>query len=315
MNNILDVILVFLAIVNLCLHSTGCYLLICLYQNGNQKLQQIYLINFSCCEIVMNCVQLVCCTLEMISTSPNTNELRKYLDIVNLAGNGTVYYLSISYINLDRFFDILLNIRYPVYWSEQKSKYLISCTWFVGIFVAVIFSLLYKLKATDYYHVLFTYFFPTLNSVFLIIAVFAYSYIFHKYKQTRPLPTHKIRRRGVTDKPSLNQVAIYRNSRFHIPVLIVISFVVLKVLPDLTAEIFIFGDVNDVDMMLNICFVSYAFAGIASAYIYVFVQKPIRALLCKKVRATRSLWNLRKAKRVRKRVVFVIPLRDISIDM
>ena len=305
MNNVLIGILMVLTMVNICLHSTGCYLLFCLYGKTNQTLQQLYLINLSCCEVVINLVELMCCAVELISTSTNINEFQKYLDIINLAGNGTVYYLSISYVNLDRLFDILLNIRYPVYWSEQKAKYLITCTWSVGVIVAVVFCLSYQIEGTEQYHVLFTYFFPTLNSAFLVIALATYSFIYHKYKQTRIMPTQKVRRRGVTVKPpstaSINPMAVYRNSRFHIPVLIVTSFVVLKVIPDLVAQIIGCGNKEKCKVILYICFMSHALTGIASAYIYVFMEKSVKRLLQKRIRRALSKWRPCESNRMRRK--------------
>lgn len=189
MNVVVNVTLFFLSLINIFIHSVGCYLLYSLFRNGKENLQQFYLLHFSSCQVVINSLELFCCLLEMIPTSTvDFHGLREYMDIINIAGNGTVYYLFTSYITIDRLCDILLNIRYPVYWSERKVLYLIISSWLTGLALSVIFCLAYGLINLNYYQVLFTYYFPTFNVGFLILVIVTYSFIFHRYRKTRSLP-------------------------------------------------------------------------------------------------------------------------------
>lgn len=284
---LLNVPSIILSIVNILLHFLGCFLLFELRRNGKDNLQQYYLIHFSCCELVGNMLELVCCVLEHVSSRNNILLLRKYFDVINIAGNGSVYYIIISIITLDRLFDILLNIRYPVYWSKKKAKYLMVMMWSAGIIVSIVFCVTFAFGYTDYYNVLFGYYLPILNAIFLVIAVLTYSFIFHKYRVTRPIV--KKRRPGVVEKKGtiMSRFTIYRNSRFHIPVLVVSTFVLLKVIPDMIARCIESADSKGVEIMMHICLLSYAVSGIASAYIYVFVQEPVKTLMYKKLNKLR----------------------------
>ena len=48
------------------------------------------------------------------------------------------------YITLDRLLGITLNIRYPVYWNENKAKYLLIGTWVLGFISSLAHSLAHR---------------------------------------------------------------------------------------------------------------------------------------------------------------------------
>ena len=289
MNNILSGTLSCLCVVNISLHSAACYLLLCLYKNDNRNLQLLYLINLSFSEIVMNCIAVTCRALGFFTAIDNMNEFLKYLSITYFAGNTIVFYLNISYLNFHCLFKVTRDIRYVTNWSQQKAKYLIACTWLVGVFAVVLFSLSYKLKGMDYYHVLFTYFFPTVNSAIIIITILTYYCIYHESKESSVMPIQNRRHHVLRtiDKPAITRTSVYRHSRFHIPILVVTSFLVLKVIPDLSVQVIGYGNDLGIEVMVNVCWISYALSGIASGYIYLFVQQPAKALLCKIINKSR----------------------------
>ena len=301
---VLDGILVIVSITGIFLHALGCYVLLSLSRNGQQSLHQtfqnLYLIQFAFCECLTNVLQLLRCVSHLISPSSTIKEFHTYLDIINLAGTGTVYYLSISFVTVDRFLDIQLNIRYAVYWSEKQAKSMVISSWLIGFFVSVILTLVQKLHHTNFYQFLFTYYFLPLNLAYLFIAIISYSFIFHKYKKTRSKPRQEgVRRRrcGVTEaeKPTMsNAFEAYRNSRFHVPVLIIVSFVTLKFIPDVIAQIMFWRTPNTCKVVLRVCFISYAILGIFSSYVYILIQTPVRTLLDKKAKKARRRWSMKR---------------------
>ena len=99
----------------------------------------------------------------------------------------------------------------------------------------------------------------------------------------------KLRRRGVTIKPPTTTRAIYRKSRFHIPVLIVTSFLILEMIPDLVAESIECCNKENLDIVLSIYFTSHALSGMTSAYTYVFMEKSVKRLSQAKLKRVRSM--------------------------
>jgi hypothetical protein len=162
--------------------------------------------------------------------------------------------------------------------------------------------------SVEVHHILFTYVFPVCNTMYLMLATTTYALIFNKFKLTRNIPVEKRtrrRRQGVTEssKPSTTEtqslLQIYRNSRFHIPVLIITSFLLFKVTPDLITEVLGCTDSVLEDTTLHVCLMSYSASGMISAYVYLFTQPSVKNLMRKKLRQLRVEWTWRKEQRSR----------------
>lgn len=275
MNIVLYASMLVAAILNICLHITCCYLLVCLYKNGEQTFQQIYLINLSVSEIVMTAIVLACSILGLLPCSGfgGVVVIRNFIHVVGHSGANTVYYLSTMYVTVDRLLEIALNLRYPVYWSLTKTKYLLLATWFFGIVVAGV-SFSFTLENTsDVFTILYSHFFPILNTVFLVTAIFSYYFIFAQYKRTRVIP--------VRSRIHTSALRVYRNSRFHIPMIIILSFFIFNILPDIIGYL-LSSDETATELMVNVCFLLTIFLGILSSYVYVFIKRPVKLLLKKK---------------------------------
>ena len=306
MSDIFDVVLLVSTLTKALLHTISFYLLRHLKRNGHDIHQATYLTNLSRCEIIMSVLLFIRCVSHFTSWS-NVRQFHMYIDIVNLGGCGIVYYLSISLITVDRLLDILLNIRYPVYCTEQKTKRILCVVWVLGCAVIITLVVLEKKSRIDTYHLLFTYVYPVCNAAYLLLAVATYVFIFQKFNQTRTDPTGNEaprRRQGVTAKPTtterLSLLQVYRNSRFHIPVLIITSFLMFKVTPDLIAEVV--GCTNEKfrDMVLHVCLMSYCISGIVSAYVYLQTEPLVMNLRRKKFKELRLWWQCRRKLRWRR---------------
>ena len=110
----------------------------------------------------------------------------------------------------------------------------------------------------------------------------SYAFIFHKYKETRLMPT-QMKTNGSKDHQLESTFKIFRNSRFFVSLLLILNILVLVVVPDLT---YLFygvvryhktGTVDDITLILFL--LSYLF----DAFIYTFIQRPVRRLLWKKM--------------------------------
>ena len=96
MISIVDIVLFLFNIFNVVIHSTGCFLLVSIYKlnkpNAKRKRspQQIYLINLSISEGLMNVVEIMRLILKYIPVSNEVStycvEIRHYLLIINFTG-------------------------------------------------------------------------------------------------------------------------------------------------------------------------------------------------------------------------------------
>ena len=280
----LNILLFVLNIINVFLHSTGIYLLYCLYKRCRYKIQQLYLINLSIGECLMNLFEALKLFRLFVSVSNGTahtlDRFIDYLSIVQFTGIAIVIYCVMIYITLDRLLDISLNIKYSVYWDEYKAKYLLILTWVLSAIYNLTTCLMYRFVEFDWKASAYKYIFPTFEFSFVVLAVITYSYVFRKFKQSRIIPTTS----GSGTKKNVNAFTVFRNSKFFVSVLIILTFLLFMVIPDL---VYLFvGTIggNESPVLLTACWISYAISNIADACIYIFLQPAVRRSLWKKLK-------------------------------
>ena len=164
-----SIVVIFFNVLNILCHSIGSYLLISVYRKGKKTVQQILLINLSITELVISFPILAEETLSISSshaTSQSTmrnesknhslpsgqgmhNQPGDYLYVV-IHVLFCSYYLSMIYITADRFFGVLLNIKYPVYWSTKRTKILIFCTSCLIVALIIALTVTYRYYPFNY---------------------------------------------------------------------------------------------------------------------------------------------------------------------
>ena len=201
MDLILHIILLLLNVSNVLFHSLGSYLLICIYKNGGQCAQQVFLIHLSICEALMNLLEGLRRIPDFMRLSASesfvNDKIQSFTMIIMFVGISIVYYLDMIYLTLDRLLDMVLGIKYHVYCSEAKAIKLLHATWALALLLSIAISLLYRYANYDWERNQFAYCFPTLNFAFIIISLATYGFIFYKYKETRGLPN---RTRGAPNR-------------------------------------------------------------------------------------------------------------------
>ena len=304
MKIVLVILLMTLNIMNLILHSLGTWLLIYIHRNGSGTAQQIFLINLGFCEALMNLLECIRRALGMAHLSATGSRviqcINEYILIVMFTGISLVYYLDMIYLTFDRLCDILLNIKYHNYWNEVKARWLLIVTWVIGILLSVTISLMHRFTDYIWQDAFFKYFFPTLEFAFVILAVITYGFIFHRFKVTRAPPTCCI------EQLSLYQV--FRKSRFYISVLIILTFLIFMVIPDL---IYLFVGIingNETETLSVCCWISYAVSNLLDAWIYIYMQPEIRNLLLRKVFRRRNEKDLQRSRNVVMKLKALSPL-------
>lgn len=288
MNYVLLFSLLFLNALNVILHSIGAYLLLSLYATCKYKIQQIYLIHLSISECLINFLEIVRTVLDLINLNGDAKliaeEIRHYTLILSFTGISVVYYFDMIYLTLDKLMDIVLNIKYPIYWNEHKTKRLLGVTWFLGILSSIIVSFSYKFLNFKWEPAFFKYFYPPIEITFILLAFVTYAFIFRKYTQAhRNLPGTIVSLDSSIDGRKRNAFQLFRRSRFYIAVLLIITFLLFFVVPDLTYLSIAVIQKKKSEILTHICWICYAISNLADAYIYIFVQDKVRRTLLKKL--------------------------------
>ena len=285
----INITLILLSFANVVIHSLGTYLLASLYSNRKSNAQKVYLINLSVLLVFINFLGCVYRIPYLIVPSDNIHSvicpIQMYIQITLSTGICPVYYFNMFYLTLDRLLNVLWNVKYKVHWDETKAMILLEATWISGIITCISISLVYRFTGLYWQSVYYTYFYPTLDVIFITLAFVTYTVLFWKYKLSRNFRVKitKIRKRRE------NSFDVFRRSRFYIPVLLILSFLLLVLVPHVVG--FLYGQVHQKqwDMVNSICWMLYAVSDIINAWVYIFVQRPVRTLLWKKIHSAIKL--------------------------
>ena len=280
---------------------------ITLHYNRQHSTEQVYVINLALTEGFINLFEGVRRIMELITLHGNSSSLlvnvQNYLMIVLLTGISFVYYADMIYLTIDRLMLVLLNIKYSLYWNERKAFHLVAWTWVCGVALSVVVCLLTYYNDYDWEYNFYTFFYPILEILFILVAISAYVLIFREYARTRSVP-------GAGPQQRLSWWKIFRNSRFYISVLLILTFFLFMVVPDLTylTVLKLRGSVPD--WMGTTVWISYAISNMFDFIIYMFMDRRVRSVFvrmfrCGNVRITSPL-NGSRVNRVGVRTVSTV---------
>ena len=251
----------------ICLHSIECYLMVCLYRMGKKQPQLIYLASLSCCEALCNILRflstLITGVILVDEESNTTGTIQHYFDIALSTGMNVIYYFSIIIVIFDRFLGIFLSLKYKVYCTTFKAKVVVSTLWMIGF--ALIFSLLLIDVLLKLYIDLGISWciYPCFDLSVIVLSSLTYSYIFKIYKSSQSSTTVSTTQ---SSSPSANLV---KNSKFFIPFLLTISFVVFIAVPNFLYFFIIEIKENKAPVLLDAAFVCYLLSDLVGAFIYI----------------------------------------------
>ena len=300
---------ILLQLVTMLLHGIGLYFLRCLRINGRGDVQLTYITNLSIMELFTTFCFLVetGLNLTMSLTDFQLNTFNCYIDIILLTFCSLLLYMNMLYIVIDKAMEVFWNIKYSLYWSVEKAKYLEIITWSVGLFICFGVTTAYNLGF--HYVPPFAYYFrPCLDIVFLITIVVSYGYIFHKYRQSRDIPTETRHRSTTTTLPSCKQslftifrnrrvtsanqqslFSTFRNLRFYISICLVLNFSLFTIIPDYLQ--FFMNAKQEGKTKYALRVILYTISFVSDACIYILINTQVKVLLYKKLHTIRCLHN------------------------
>lgn len=277
-----------------CLHTLGLYLLISVH-NRKTKLHNIYLINYSVLEILKGLMNLigVFSAFSIFPASINPS-IWKFNVIVNAFGVTFWQYFFLTYLTIDRLLLVKMQQKYTYHWNASKARNLLLGTWFCGVLGCVATYLCHRYNGFSNAEKIDVYIKMVLDIGFIIIAVVAYLLIFRTYSASRL----RVSAINPDNQPGQSIWQIFRRSKFLVAVLLISTFLLFVVVPDLIVFFhFLFRFTISGDLLVTLLFLT-ACADIANAFFYILLRDEVRKLLLRKIRdcwccyrTTRS-WDL-----------------------
>ena len=280
--NILLTIVRFVAII---LHSVGIYFLISSNRHDRNYTQQLYIINLSVTEIWFNVLWLLMLPLSKLftisdSVSAIIKDVQHYVMICIYTMVAFVFYATMIFITLDRLVAVKLALKYRIYWNTKRAKYLVLGTWLVGCLLFLCILVIYESTGIEFNTPIHLYLYTPINFAFIILATFTYVFIFRQYKKSVDMKRTSSRRNKT--------FVVFYKSRFYLPVIIILTFLLFVILPDLYLFI-LTPQSRKSETILSVCLVSYSISNISDGCLYIFLQSNIRNQLWKKCHCNRII--------------------------
>ena len=200
-----------------------------------------------------------------------------------------IYYLNMSYLTINKLLEIILNIRYPIFINEVRIKILLKCTWLFGLTFSTCMVLVRHFIPHFQFGLLTLYYYPTLDFCFLSAAIITYGFIFHKFYLSREaLPSGRRLKSSRASSSSITRRAsvwnVFRASKFYVSVLLISSFLIFTVIPDLTLMLHALLGRSIPQVMYAVCYILYTLSFFADAVIYIAMQRRVRRRVWKLLR-------------------------------
>ena len=285
------IIALLLKFANILIHTLGLYLLRCLHKSGRGNVQMVYIVNLSLTELIVNIFSFVRNLLRVIPFSSfHSNEFKEvvmYSYILDYAILKFCLYMWMLYITVDRVCGVLLNITYPSYWDISKAKWLVTVTWLIGITTFIAAALVYALKKDEVQlFMIANYFIIIFDFTFVVTAISSYCFIFYKFQKTRK---DSLLGRNASNTQQ-NLWKIFRRSRFYVSVLLISTYIIFTIFPDLMWTFGVVGDVHTAGGFLMS--IMYAVSYFADGAIYIFTHGKVKKLLWRKLRVIGCFGNI-----------------------
>lgn len=275
--DVLRIIPLILHVISILLHTLGIYLL--RQQTLNTSNQIPLLLNLSIAEIFMSVFDFTYNILQHSNVDKNTTE---YFYTIQCTCFVISYFLILIVLTLDRFFEVYLNITYPVYFSRKIVSRCLAVCWIIGFTLCFLLVMLRYTINIDSLRVVFLILFPTFESIFFTVAVFTYGYIFKKYRKAN---LSQVKGGSNTSL----QRRTFKRRKFFVPTLIIVTFFFFAIIPD-QLHLFLFylydaGSNKALDAILTL----YVIGFICDALIYIFFPKGNRTMLKKMFKPHRAV--------------------------
>ena len=283
----IHIIIIIICIINSILHLSGMYFLTCLRYSAMNGCQRLFLFHLSLSEFGLTFLET---TKRIVYIVINTEEsiITEYINIIQFSSTSMVYYFIMIYLTVDRFFELYLNMKYPFYRSERKTRHLLRFTWIVFVTLAILLSVLYKYYSIDYNKLFYIYIWPITEVIFVIVAIGTYGYVMRMIYENkksinlvRRAILHSVNNDNLT--AGTQNRSVFKESAFYLPTLIILTFVLFQVVPDLTVFFVMISGRTISEGVYSGVFITYMFSIFTDAVIYIFLSPYVKGMLIRKL--------------------------------
>ena len=246
-------------------HLIGLHLLAISYQGCRNKQQRLLLVSLSVNEALFSLlfsIQEIILLTESESEAHSRNTIGFYIHIITSTGLNMTFYRNMFYITIERLVCISCQSQHAKYCTVSTVKYLLGATWMTALVLNIVFCCLYAITGKHFFEWIFQYIFPVLDIVFLLVACISYTFIL--------LVVHRSSKRIGSG---------LKKFTFVIPLLIVLTFLLFVVLPDL---ITVSCEIKQGTLLWDIFHILYRIAMISDALLYILICHDVRRMLLQK---------------------------------
>ena len=170
--------------------------------------------------------------------------------------------LVVLHIIIDRFIDIKLNIKYPIYITEKRLKFIVLSMWIVSIISAVIWTVTKKLQILELstWIICISAVIVVADTLIVILSIVTYTYFFSRV--TKFTQNH--------DQQNSTRTSLIIR-KFKIPCLMVLTFIMFNV----SGTVLRVCGIRDIPHVLDLL------GWCSDSCIYIFLQRRIRQRLTK----------------------------------
>ena len=185
-----------------------------------------------------------------------------------------MYIFVMTFIVVDRFLEIYLNVKYNVLWSSKKTKIVL----FVGLATCCLLFvpfIIIELNNPFYIaSILYPYIYPVLESLFIIVFICSYFYIIRQVLRYRR-NIKKLEKELSKNSRVVYHKQFYNRFKLFVPTLIVVTFIIFMVAPN-TLRSFSALKLMNATVGYSISYFLIPFGFLADPIIYIFSLKTIR---------------------------------------
>ena len=248
-------------------HSFGIFLLLQVRGVADDRPQFWHILALSVTELTYSVHRLIHGIFEVYH--PMSEPIKVPYLLFGQCGLVTLFVLLMMVILFDRFFEIYFHLRYPLFYSAEKSRKLIALV-IAFSFVTYVITVLRFNTLQDTRRFLGLYLWPFLSIAFILSSIAVYAYIHWKYFY---FDRHQSR---IT--PHEDQQSEPKRKRRHLllPTILISSFIFSWTLPVLIVFIFRLKGSPLTGPLNTITYTIVLLGLVGDAIIYVLIYPPIR---------------------------------------
>ena len=276
-----NIFMIFFSTFTILFHMLGFCLLISLRNTlGMNKNQRLYLVNLSVSQMIFLGSMIIFRMLHLV----HYKDIAHYFVIIHLTVGTISYYLIMIFLTIHRFFELYLNLKYPLYWCDRYTRILLAVTWALLTLPTSVLLAIGNFKQV--YKFCHLYIYLTLDATFIFVSVLTYGYIISKllatetnvYSVTFQRNKARLKKRGSRIRRRLST----KSSAFYLLGLLVFTFIAFILTPNIQECLVVYGLLDKSQKIVyNILYVC---GSLSDAVLYIFLSPEVRRLLLRKLK-------------------------------